>query len=72
MGEGARAGPDWQPDALLDLLQDRKVVLLDEAVRLTELAAEKIETFAKLHSDRICFFGGNHPVVCLAVATRSA
>jgi hypothetical protein len=72
MGEGVRAGPDWQPDALLDLLQDRKVVPLDEAVRLTEVAADKIEMFAKLHSDRICFFGGNHPVVCLAVATRPA
>jgi hypothetical protein len=72
IGEGARAGPDWQPDALLDLLQDRKVVPLDEAVRLTELVADKIETFAKQHPDRICFFGGNHPVVGLAVATRPA
>jgi AAA ATPase domain len=72
MGENARAGSDWQPDALLELLQNRKVVPLDEAIRLTELVADKIETFAKQHSDRICFFGGDHPVVCLAVAPRPA
>ena len=48
------------------------MVRFDEAIRLTELVADKIETFAKQHSDRICFFGGNHPVVCLAVAPRLA
>jgi AAA ATPase domain len=60
--------PDWQPDALLDLLRDRKVVPLDEAIRLTEVAANKIEAFAKQHPDRICFFSGHQPVVCLAMA----
>lgn len=72
MDEGVLAEPDWRPDALLDLLQDRKVVPLDEAVHLIEVAADKIETFAKQHPERICFFGGNQPVVCLAVATRPA
>jgi hypothetical protein len=72
MGEGPHAEPDWQPDALLDLLQDRKVVPLDEAVHLIEVAADKIETFAKQNPNRICFFGGNQPVVCLSVATRPA
>jgi hypothetical protein len=71
MGEGAQAEPDWQPDDLLNLLRDRKVVPLDEAA-LIEGVADKIETFAKKHPDRICFFGGNQPVVCLAVATRPA
>ena len=71
MDEGAQAEPDWQPDDLLNLLRDRKVVPLDEAV-LIEGVADKIETFAKKHPDRICFFGGNQPVVCLAVATRPA
>lgn len=71
MGEGAQAEPDWQPDDLLNLLRDRKVVPLDEAA-LIEGVVDKIETFAKKHPDRICFFGGNQPVVCLAVATRPA
>jgi hypothetical protein len=72
MGGGAQDDPEWQPDALLDLLQDRKVVPLDEAALLIEVVADKVETFAKQHPDRICFFGGNRPVVCLAVATRPA
>src|SRR5262249_15443563 len=49
MGERPQDEPDWQPDALLDLLRDRKVVPLDEAVRLIEVGADKIETFAKKH-----------------------
>jgi hypothetical protein len=63
-------GPDWQPDALLDLLQNRKVVPLDEAIRLTELTVDKIQAFASRHPDRLCFFGGDQPVVCLAVVAR--
>jgi hypothetical protein len=72
MGEEARASPDWQPDALLELLQNRKVVPLEEAIHLTELTVDKIKTFASWHPDRICFFGGDHPVLCLAVPARPA
>jgi hypothetical protein len=56
----------------LELLQNRKVVPLDEALHLTELTVDRIQTFAGRHPDRICFFGGDHPVVCLAVAARPA
>jgi AAA domain len=59
---------DWQPDALLELLQTRKLVPLGEAVDVTKLSADKIEAFANRHPDRVCYFGGDHPVVCLAVA----
>src|SRR5262249_45783142 len=72
MGKEARGGPDWQPDALLDLVQNRKIVPLDEAICLTELTADKIQAFALRHPDRLCFFGGDQPVVCLAVAARPA
>ncbi len=71
-GEEAPTSIDCQTDALLDLLQNRKVVPLDEALRLTELTVEKIKAFAGRHPDRVCFFGGDQPVVCLAVATRPA
>ncbi|MGO9171912.1 MAG: AAA family ATPase [Rhodomicrobium sp.] len=69
---GASAAQDWQPDALLDLLQSRKVMTLSEAIKLTEFTADNIIAFAKTHPDRICFFGGSNPVVCLAVAARPA
>jgi hypothetical protein len=68
IGSKASPEPDWQPDALLDLLRGRKIVPLDEAVRLTDAAASKIEEFAKQHPDRICLFNGHQPVVCLAMA----
>jgi hypothetical protein len=71
MREEIRGGSDWQPDALLDLLQNRKVVPLDEAIRLTELTVDKIQAFACRHADRLCLFGGDQPVVCLAVAQRA-
>jgi hypothetical protein len=68
LGEEPGAVPEWQPDALLELLQQRKLLSVDEAADLTELTADKIETFARRHPDRVCYFGGEHPVVCLAVA----
>jgi hypothetical protein len=43
MGQEAPPEPEWQLDALLDLLRERKVVPLDEAIRLAEAAANKIE-----------------------------
>jgi hypothetical protein len=72
MGQEAPPEPEWQLDALLDLLRERKVVPLDEAIRLAEAAANKIEAFAKQHPDRICFFSGHQPVVCLAMANPPA
>jgi hypothetical protein len=71
-GSKASPVPDWQPDALLDLLRNRKVVPLDEAIRQTNAAAEAIEIFARQHPDRICFFSGHQPVVCLAMANTPA
>jgi len=68
LGEEVRAEPDWPPDALLGLLQTHKIVPLDEATHLTELTADKIKNFASQHPDRVCYFGGEHPVVCIAVA----
>jgi hypothetical protein len=47
----------------LEFLQQRNVVSLRDAVNLTELTAEKIETFARRHPDRVCYFGGEHPVM---------
>jgi hypothetical protein len=67
-GSKTPSEPDWQPDALLDLLRDRKVIPLDEAIRLTNAAPNTIESFALRHPNRICFFNGHQPVVCLAVA----
>jgi hypothetical protein len=63
-----QTGQELQPDVLLGILQKQKIVPLEELVRLTELTAAKIENFACEHPDRICFFGGERPVVSLAAA----
>src|SRR5205823_4621832 len=68
LGETFAAKSDWETDALLELLRNEKVMLLDDAVRHTELAPDKIKVFASQHPDRVCYFDGEHPVVCLAVA----
>jgi hypothetical protein len=68
LGEDVRAELDWQSDALLGLLQTRKIVPLDEAINLTELQGDEIKKFASQYPHRVCYFGGEHPVVCLGVA----
>ena len=70
MGNWTGPRPDWQPDALLDLLQNCKVMTMDEAISLTGLTRDKIREFATRQPDRVCFFGGNFPVVSLAVTAR--
>jgi hypothetical protein len=58
-------------DALIELLQLRKVVPLDEAARLTSLQTEQIQQYASAHPDRVGLFGGACPVVCQAVAAQT-
>jgi hypothetical protein len=60
--------PDDNPDALLELLDRRKVVPLEEAARLSGLPGELIENYARTHPNRVGLFGGACPVVCQAVA----
>jgi hypothetical protein len=71
LGEDIQDEPDWQPDVLLGILQARKVVPLDEAIHLTDLSADELEKFAAWHPDRVCYFGGERPVLCIAVAPSS-
>lgn len=63
---GQRQRPP-QADALLELLNHRKLVPLDEAVRLSHLQREEIEEYARSHPDQVQFLGGLCPVVCQTV-----
>lgn len=67
LGEQPRA-QESAPDALLELLEQRKVVPLEEAARLTELPQKLIEDYARTHPNRVVLFGGACPVVCQSVA----
>jgi hypothetical protein len=58
---------DRLPDILLELLGKHKVLSLDEAVLLTELPRESIENYVRMHPDRVGFFGGASPAICLAI-----
>lgn len=63
--EGVGLEADLQPDILLEVLQKRKIIPLEEIVRSTELTEEKIKKFACERPDRICYFGGERPVISL-------
>jgi hypothetical protein len=65
---GGEACPPDNMDILLELLGNHKILSLEEAARLTELPQQRIENYARMHPDRIGFFGGACPVVCLAVS----
>jgi hypothetical protein len=67
LGEQPRA-QESAPDALLELLEQRKVMPLEEAARLTELPQKLIEDYARTHPNRVVLFGGACPVVCQSVA----
>jgi hypothetical protein len=59
---------DARPDALAVLLDEHKVLPLEEAARLTELPREWIENYARTHPHRVGLFSGPCPVVCQPVA----
>jgi hypothetical protein len=60
---------DPNPDALLELVRNRKVVSVDEAAQATSLPPEKIGDYARTHPMNIRWFGGSCPVLCLAVTS---
>ena len=71
LGEEVAPEADWQPDALLDLLQKHNIVPLAEAIDQIDVPADWIKAFAERYPDRVCYFGGEHPVVCLAVSSAA-
>jgi hypothetical protein len=71
LGEEGTAEPAGELDALLELVQRRYIVPVGEAVGLTDVPADRIKAFAGQHPDRICYFGGAHPVVGLAVSSSA-